>query len=161
MKKKKINSRGFRNNNPLNIRHGVSRWVGRAKEQNDPAFVTFTSLAMGYRAAWKLMDTYRLRLHAQEKTYNICNIINRWAPPADGNDTTAYIHGVLSILENMGGEECLRAPETPLGAPVIARLLAAMTCMENGIKYKDVPRDAIIDGFIKAFPHADIPKVKW
>ena len=53
MNKKKIKSRGFRNNNPLNIRHGVSRWVGRAKEQNDPDFVTFTSMPMGYRAAWK------------------------------------------------------------------------------------------------------------
>ena len=51
MKTKKINSRGFRNNNPLNIRHGISRWVGRAKVQNDPDFVTFTSISMGYRAA--------------------------------------------------------------------------------------------------------------
>jgi hypothetical protein len=161
MKTKKINSRGFRNNNPLNIRHGISRWVGRAKVQNDPDFVTFTSISMGYRAAWKLMDTYRLRLHEQEQTYNINNIIHRWAPPGDGNDTTAYVQGVLTILVNMGGEEYLRAPETPLGAPVIARLLAAMTCIENGIKYKDVPRDAIIDGFKLAFPEADIPKVKW
>ena len=161
MKTKKINSRGFRNNNPLNIRHGVSRWAGRAKVQSDPAFVAFTTLAMGYRAAWKLMDTYRFRLHEQERTYNINNIIRRWAPPSDGNDTTTYVQGVLAILENMGGEECLRAPETPLGAPVIARLLAAMTCIENGIKYKDVPREAIIDGFKLAFPKAVPLSVKW
>ncbi len=161
MKKKKINSRGFRNNNPLNIRRGVSRWQGRTKVQADPEFVTFTTLAMGYRAAWKLMDTYRLRLHEQEQGYCIRNIICRWAPPGDGNDTTAYIHGVLSILENMGGEECLRAPDTPQGAPVIARLLAAMTCIENGISYTEVPRAAIIEGFKLAFPNASMLAVKW
>ena len=116
---------------------------------------------MGYRAAWKLMDTYRLRLQEQDESYNICNIIYRQAPPGDGNDTTAYIHRVLGILKNMGGEECLCAPETPLGAPVIARILAAMTCVENGIAYKDVPREDIIQGFQLAFPKADIPNVKW
>ena len=159
--KKKINTRGFRNNNPLNIRHGVSRWTGRTESQTDHAFVTFVSMPMGYRAAWKLMDTYRLRLHEQEQTYNINNIIHRWAPPGDGNDTTAYIRHVLSILKNIGGEECLRAPETPLGAPVIARILAAMTCVENGIAYKDVPREDIIQGFQLAFPNAVPLVVKW
>ncbi len=79
----------------------------------------------------------------------------------DGNDTTAYVQGVLSILKNMGGEECLRAPETPLGAPVMARILAAMTCIENGIAYKDVPREDIVQGFKLAFPKADILVVKW
>lgn len=158
---KKKNTRGFRNNNPLNIRRGLSRWVGRTREQLDPAFVTFTTMPMGYRAAWKLMDTYRIRLYEQGESFNICNIIHRWAPPGDGNDTTAYIHSVLSILKDVGGEECLRAPETPLGAPVIARILAAMTCVENGIPYKEVPREDIIQGFKLAFPKADILVVKW
>ena len=27
--------RGLRNNNPLNIRHGQSKWKGRSEEQND------------------------------------------------------------------------------------------------------------------------------
>lgn len=158
---KKKNTRGFRNNNPLNIRRGLSRWLGRTREQLDPTFVTFTTMSMGYRAAWKLMDTYRLRLHEQGQTYNINNIIHRWAPPGDGNDTTAYIHHVLSILKNIGGEECLRAPETPLGAPVMARILAAMTCVENGIAYKDVPRDEIIHGFQLAFPNAGTLVMRW
>ena len=161
MNKKKIKSRGFRNNNPLNIRHGVSRWVGRAKEQNDPDFVTFTSMPMGYRAGWKQMETYRLRFLEQDETYNLCNIIHRWAPPGDGNDTTAYIHSILRILEKQGGVECLCRPDSPNGAPVMARILAAMTCIENGIKYSEVPREDILEGFRLAFPHADIPKVKW
>lgn len=159
--KKKMNTRGFRNNNPLNIRHGVSRWQGRTKVQTDPDFVTFVSMPMGYRAAWKLMDTYRLRLQEQDETYNVCNIIHRWAPPEDGNDTKEYIYGVLRILEHQGGVECLCRPDSPNGAPVMARILAAMTCIENGIKYSEVPREEILEGFRLAFPHADIPKVKW
>lgn len=158
---KKIKTRGFRNNNPLNIRKGVSRWEGRAKEQNDAEFVTFCSMAMGYRAAWKLMDTYRLRLHKQGMSYTLHNIIHSWAPPAEGNDATAYIRAVVHILENLGGEEWLRTPSSPLGAQVMARILAAMTCVENGIVYKDVPRHAIVKGFQLAFPGEEPLQVEW
>ncbi|MBQ8501581.1 MAG: hypothetical protein IJ494_04630 [Bacteroides sp.] len=153
--------RGLRNKNPLNIRHGVSRWQGRISEQSDPDFVIFRSMAMGYRAAWKLMESYRFRLLDEGKAYNLVNIIHRWAPPSDGNDTSAYIRTILTMVNNLGGHEGLPAPSTPQGAPLIARILAAMTCVENGIKYKEVPRQDIIDGFHLAFPKADIPIVKW
>ena len=53
-------SRGIRNNNPLNIRRGASRWVGRREIVTDKEFEEFTSMPFGYRAAWKLMDTYRI-----------------------------------------------------------------------------------------------------
>ena len=59
MKQTSKQPRGFRNNNPLNIRKGISRWQGRTIMQDDPDFVTFIDMNMGYRAAWKLMDTYR------------------------------------------------------------------------------------------------------
>ncbi len=158
---KKIKTRGFRNNNPLNIRKGVSRWEGRAKEQNDAEFVTFCSMAMGYRAAWKLMDSYRLRLLKQGLSYTLNNIILCWAPPAEGNDTHAYIQAVVGILKKLGGEEWLCAPFSPLGAPVMARILAAMTCVENGIAYKDVPRQAVEKGFQLAFPDEKPLRVEW
>ena len=159
--KKIIKTRGFRNNNPLNIRKGVSKWEGRAKEQNDSEFVTFVSMAMGYRAAWKLMESYRLRFLKQGDSFTVHNIIHRWAPPADGNNTTAYIQTVLSYLGNVGGFEWLREPSSFLGAPVIARLLAAMTCVENGIKYNEVPREDILLGFQLAFPEEEKPEVEW
>lgn len=54
-------TRGIRNNNPLNIRRGTSRWVGRREIVTDKDFEEFTSMPFGYRAAWKLMDTYRIR----------------------------------------------------------------------------------------------------
>lgn len=144
--------RGLRNNNPLNIRHGVSRWVGRTPDQLDPEFVTFASMAMGYRAAWKLMDTYRLRLAQQGKAYTLNNIIRRWAPPADGNDTDRYIRTVLQLLDgHTGGEERLLPPSSELGRLKMGRILAAMTCVENGIGMDKVPLEDLHKGFELAF----------
>mgnify|MGYP003533551919 FL=1 len=45
-------SRGIRNNNPLNIRLSADKWQGMREEQTDKAFVQFKSMAYGYRAAW-------------------------------------------------------------------------------------------------------------
>ena len=51
-------SRGIRNNNPLNIRHSADRWLGMREEQEDKSFVQFKSMAYGYRAAWRILQTY-------------------------------------------------------------------------------------------------------
>ena len=61
--------RGLRNNNPLNIRHSASRWQGARVEQTDKAFVQFTSMKMGYRAAWRILETYYK--HFEATTYNL------------------------------------------------------------------------------------------
>ena len=53
-------TRGMRNNNPLNIRHSADHWQGAAAEQQDKSFVQFESMAYGYRAAWKVLDSYCL-----------------------------------------------------------------------------------------------------
>ena len=50
--------RGLRNNNPLNNLHSASHWQGARVEQTDKAFVQFTSMTMGYRAAWRILETY-------------------------------------------------------------------------------------------------------
>ena len=84
--------RGYRNNNPLNIRHGNSKWQGMAQQQTDPAFVQFVSMAYGYRAAFKLLRNYYL-------TYNlrtIADLIGRWAPQNE-NNTAAYIKKVSEM----------------------------------------------------------------
>ena len=49
--------RGIRNNNPLNIRRSATRWQGAREEQKDKSFVQFKSMAYGYRAAWKILQT--------------------------------------------------------------------------------------------------------
>ena len=55
--------RGIRNNNPLNIRHSADRWQGAREEQTDKSFVQFTTMAYGYRAAWKVLESYWHHFH--------------------------------------------------------------------------------------------------
>ena len=85
-------TRGFRNNNPGNIRHG-SKWRGLAPNQNDTAFCTFINVEHGIRAIFKILNTY-------EKKHNLVtveDIINRYAPPVE-NDTGAYINTAVDYL---------------------------------------------------------------
>ena len=147
--KQKI-SRGMRNNNPLNIRHGKSRWQGMADYQPDKEFVTFRTLAYGYRAAWVLIDNYRFHLAAQGLRYNVSNIIRRWAPPADGNDTTAYVATVARIA-GLDPQAELPPANTPEGGLLIARLIAAMTCVECGLQPDRVEWEALREGYRLAF----------
>ena len=145
-------NRGIRNNNPLNIRRGTSRWVGRREIVTDKEFEEFTSMAFGYRAAWKLMDTYRLRLRQAGMSYTLENIIHRWAPPEDGNDTTAYIRTVIRLLDyKVAGRQPLPSPSSKEGHRVLARIIMAMTCVECGIKPDEVDRKSIEDGWTLAF----------
>ena len=140
--------RGLRNNNPLNIRRGTSRWLGRREIVTDKEFEEFTSMAFGYRAGWKLMETYRLRLQQAGMSYTLENIIHRWAPPEDGNDTTAYIRTVIRLLDyKVAGRQPLPSPSSKEGHKVFARILAAMTCVECGIKMSEVDKKSIEEGW--------------
>ena len=145
--------RGIRNNNPLNIRHSSNRWKGMAEEQTDPSFVQFCSMAYGYRAACKLLQTYWRRFRMEGKPFTVRNIISRWAPPEDGNDTEHYIRSVL-LLGGLGGKEILFPPDNPLGYPRLERLLVAMTVMECGIGTNRVEKERIQEGYRMAFPYA-------
>lgn len=170
-------SRGLRNNNPLNIRHSASRWQGARVEQTDKAFVQFTSMTMGYRAAWRILETYFNNFEEQHKPFTPRNIIYRWAPPNE-NDSEAYLRRVCQ-LTNLAGNEALVRPSRvsarssqsirssqssqssqslqpllndaytardPQAKSKLIDLLAAMTCVENGITMKEVDREAIEKG---------------
>ena len=120
--------------------------------QTDAEFVTFVSMAFGYRAAWKLMDTYRLRLRQAGMSYTLENIIHRWAPPEDGNDTTAYIRTVIRLLDyKVAGRQPLPSPSSKEGHRVLARILMAMTCVECGIRPAEVDKESIEEGWRMAF----------
>ena len=83
---KKIEPRGIRNNNPLNIRRSADRWRGLREEQTDPDFCQFKSLEWGLRAAFIILRTYMTK-------YKLCTVkqlIGRWAPRSE-NDTARYI----------------------------------------------------------------------
>ena len=144
-------TRGIRNNNPLNIRHSPSRWQGMAVEQTDPSFVQFRSMAYGYRAACKLLQSYWQRFRKEGKPFTVRTIISRWAPPEDNNDTESYIRSVL-LIGGLGGQEILFPPDNPLGYERLERLLIAMTCVESGIGTNRVDSKMILQGYRMAFP---------
>lgn len=85
------NTRGFRNNNPGNIRIGID-WKGETKGA-DVSFETFTSVEYGIRAIFKLIDTY-------SKKYGINTVrgvISRYAPSSE-NATDMYIQSVVAYM---------------------------------------------------------------
>ena len=144
--------RGIRNNNPLNIRHSSDEWQGAAMTQTDRSFVQFQSMAYGYRAAWKVLDTYCLRFTREREVLNVRNIIARWAPPSE-NDTEAYIRTVVS-LSGLGANENIPRPHRYRNFEQLQRtalLLAAMTCVECGIGMDEVDEPAIRRGYEMAF----------
>ena len=115
-------TRGLRNNNPLNIRHGKSRWKGMREEQTDCAFVQFKTRVMGYRAAFVLLRNY-----IADGTNTISRIIGRWAPSTE-NNTTAYIAHV-SETTGIPDYETVRFEdkETMIG------IVRSMAQIESGI----------------------------
>ncbi|MCQ2258596.1 MAG: structural protein P5 [Bacteroidaceae bacterium] len=81
-------TRGERNNNPLNIRRSAkTRWMGQCKMQRDREFVQFISRLFGYRAAFRILRTYINSYGLR----TLRQLIGRWAPPEDGNDTESYV----------------------------------------------------------------------
>lgn len=90
---KKIEPRGVRNCNPLNIRPG-SPWKGLRKVQTDKGFCQFESMAYGWRAGLILIRNYiQGRVSSKKKYDTIAAIIFRWASPLE-NNTQAYIDSV-------------------------------------------------------------------
>ena len=159
MKKTHI-PRGIRNNNPLNIRHSTDRWRGIRAKQTDPAFVQFTSMAMGYRAAWRILKSYHQRFLREQRPFTPRNIIHRWAPHTE-NNSVAYLRAVC-LLTGLGGNEGLPWPqETELPynqesdvieSPVrLVLLLKGMTCVECGIGMSDICEQDIKKGYEMAF----------
>lgn len=127
--KKKMLPRGLRNNNPLNIRRTATLWQGLSKEQNDPDFFQFESMAWGYRAAFVVLRTYRNRYGIN----TVERIVRRWAPEKDGNDTEYYIRKV-TVLTGLERTQIVddQDPRTMMN------LVAAMSRVENGVPARQV-----------------------
>jgi len=151
----KLEPRGLRNNNPLNIRHGQSNWQGTHPEKTDKDFVCYMSKAYGYRAGWKILQTYYNQFLKEQKPFCVRTIIKRWAPPSDGNNTEGYIRQVVK-LARIGGLQRLPSPDSENGYYYLHKVVMAMTCVENGIKPEAVPVDQILKGYQMAFPKTKI-----
>lgn len=84
-------ARGIRNNNPGNIEAGNTPWEGQ--DGSDGRFAKFITPEHGIRALGKNLLSYA------DKGYDtVTEIVNRWAPASDGNNTDAYIKSLCSRL---------------------------------------------------------------
>lgn len=84
-------ARGLRNNNPGNIEAGSNSWDGQAG--SDGRFAKFVTPEHGIRALGKNLLSY------QRQGYDtVREIVNRWAPASDGNNTEAYIAALCKKL---------------------------------------------------------------
>ena len=101
-------------------------------EQKDSAFVQFETMAYGYRAAWKTLESYWKHFHATQQPFNVSTIITRWAPPNE-NDTKSYIHTVLR-LSGLGGKENL--PQPSQGVVALWLLIAFKKTDSCGRKFR-------------------------
>lgn len=91
-----MSTRGIRNNNPANIRRGCN-WKGLAEKQTDKEFCQFVRISWGVRALLVTLRTYVVKHHL----HTVREIITRWAPPSDGNNTEKYIEFVEKAIEEV------------------------------------------------------------
>ena len=118
--------RGLRNNNPLNIEKtkGGNPWQGEIVPSKDSRFAQFTSMAYGYRAAFKLLNNY-------QRNYGLDTIrkmISRWAP-SNENHTEAYVKAV-SDRSGVPADGRITTTNHDDMVPIVA----AMSFVENGVE---------------------------
>lgn len=114
--------RGYRNNNPLNIRISNNQWQGKVANNTDGVFEQFVSMEYGYRAALKLIQNY-INLYGLN---TVAEIISRWAPDNE-NDTKRYISTVCA-QNNWSANKVI----DPNNMQDMADLVYAMAIVENG-----------------------------
>lgn len=118
---KKVQPRGIRNNNPLNIRIG-NTWLGERPNPTDPAFEEFVTMEYGLRAAFLILRRYIRRY----KKNTISSIVSTWAPASE-NNTIKYIDHVAQMTH--------LSPDEPIDyydRDTMCKLVAAMAQVECG-----------------------------
>ncbi|HDS4824516.1 TPA: hypothetical protein QHZ08_003287 [Enterobacter cloacae] len=114
-------ARGIRNNNPGNLEYSKTNpWVGQTGD--DGRFAKFETPEHGIRALGRNLLSYQ-----RQGIDTVSDIINRWAPPSDNNNTDAYIQAVSAQL-GVTADQQLDAsnPDT------LKALCAAIIQHENG-----------------------------
>ena len=135
--------RGIRNNNPLNIRYNTGNcWVGQTG--TDGQFCKFSAPKFGVRAAVKILQKYA----GHDSKASILEIINKWAPRSDGNNTDTYIETVCKEM-NMRPTDTI---DIRKGGTVVRFLysMAKVECTEEALKAAHVGICDFIEGYYLA-----------
>ncbi|EAR9244276.1 hypothetical protein NU109_000042 [Salmonella enterica] len=137
-------ARGIRNNNPGNLEYSKTNpWVGQTGD--DGRFAKFETPEHGIRALGRNLLSYQ-----RQGIDTVNDIINRWAPPSDNNNTEAYIQAVCAQLGV--------TPDQPLDASnpdTLKALCASIIQHENGSQpYSD---QQLITGVSAAIGLSQLP----
>lgn len=119
------NTRGYRNNNPLNLRISSNNWLGKvpASKNTDGAFEQFITMAYGFRAAMKNIRT----LVDKRGCKTVQELINKWAPASDGNNPQRY---AVRVCNTAGCQT--DSPIKTHNREFMCKLAYAMAEVENG-----------------------------
>lgn len=133
-----MESKAIRLHNPLNIKKG-SKWQGLSDVQSDSTFCCFKSDFYGFRAAFKILQSYNRR-----GINTVGGIVQTWAPPSE-NVTERYIDFVCDFLE-LSEYDTIDLSDRIL----TCSLIDAMSRYESGKWYDyDLIRSAYDAAFIK------------
>lgn len=119
--------RGYRNNNPVNIRISSNNWNGKVMPNTDGTFEQFIDLVHGYRAALVLL---RGKGYINGGINTIEKIISKFAP-ANENYTAGYIADV-SRMTGIPANQVIRRNDKD----ALTAIVYAMSIVENGTKDK-------------------------
>jgi hypothetical protein len=116
--------RGYRNNNPGNLRISKSLWLGKVplEDNTDGAFEQFISMEYGLRAMMKLLIKYITKYGDED----VVAIVDRYAP-SEENDTDNYVNTIIKYT-GFGPYDDLKPDKE-----TIIKLVNAMCIQENGI----------------------------
>lgn len=124
-----MTARGIRDNNPGNLRPGALAWQGELMPENN--YCVFDTPENGIRAMAKNLLAYQSKHYCK----TIRQIINRWAPPSDNNDTEAYV-AVVSADVGIAADALIGLSD----ASVLSSMLMAIVSHENG----SLPWDVLV-----------------
>lgn len=138
--------RGVRNNNPGNLVYSEQGWDGELTP--DGKFSRFDTPEHGIRALAKNMRTYQNK----HDLNTVAQMISKFAPPEDHNDTPTYIKAVAGM---MGVDPNQRIDTSD--ADTLTKLVNGIITVENGSN--PYTGQQISDGVLAAMGAKQLPHV--
>lgn len=138
--------RGVRNNNPGNLVASNQGWDGELT--SDGKFSRFDTPEHGIRALAKNMRTYQNK----HDLNTVSQMISKFAPPEDHNDTATYIKAVSGMM-GVDPEQHIDTSD----AGTLTKLVNSIITVENGSN--PYTSQQISDGVLAAMGTKQLPQV--
>lgn len=146
-------SRGYRNNNPVNIDYNAAnKWLGQIGKEPEGRFSQFNDMVHGYRAALVLL---RGKGYISGGNNTIRKIITKFAP-SNENYTESYIANV-SRLTGIDADRVINKNDRD----ALTAIVYAMSISENGYTVKDDTGQNINIQETYGLPDMDMINLAW